>query len=89
MRNLIILTILTLALASCKKEEGYMFEAYHRIKSDHKRSCSDFFAYPEKDAVKALEFYKKERPWDPNMIEIDSTWVVYHCTVEEWNQKTL
>lgn len=88
MKYLLIL-VATLTLVSCKKQEGYMFEAFHRIKSDHNRHCSDFFEYSENDEAAALKFYNSTRPWDPNMIEIDSTWVKYHCTAEEWRKKSL
>ena len=56
-------------LTSCKKEESYMFQANHRIKSSvfvdcfgvqHSQHTSDFFAYPEADEKKALAFYLKK-----------------------------
>lgn len=83
----ILIPIIALTLVSCQKEDGYMFKAFHRIKSDHKRNCSDFFLYTEKDEEKALRFYNETRPWNPKMIEIDSTWVEYYCTEREWNRK--
>jgi len=106
-RIILILILITITfLTSCKKSEGYMFQANHRIKSSvfidcfgvqHAQHTSDFFAYPEADEKKALAFYlKKLTQWQQEnpskaalMIKTDSLWVEYHCTVKEWNQKSL
>lgn len=95
---LLVLVVLSI-LTSCKKEEGYMFKAFHHVKGSdttdcfghvHSRIISDYFQYPEKDQRAAEEFYLKrmaaDETWD-SMLETDSTWVEYYCTAEEWKKK--
>jgi hypothetical protein len=89
------LVVFALLATSCSKQKGYVYKTNYTTKNGwmdeyhvKKYVTTNFFTIDVQDSATAVHYYMNSEAYRHSVdMGMDSLWVEYYCTLEEWREK--